>query len=68
MTDVDSVRSLDRVTAEWLTGRLRAAGHMDADVASMLVQRTDRGDQLLATMASRHAIHVLDLGASEFLR
>ena len=36
-------------------------------LAAMLVQRTDRGDQLMATMASRHAAHALDLGAHEFL-
>ena len=36
-------------------------------LASMMVQRTERGDQLMATMASRHATHALDLGAREFL-
>lgn len=36
-------------------------------VASMLVQRTTRGDQMFTTMAQRHARHALDLGADEFL-
>ena len=38
-----------------------------AVLASMMVQRTERGDQLMATMADRHSAHALDLGASEFL-
>ena len=38
-----------------------------AVLASMMVQRTERGDELMATMARRHAIHALDLGAREFL-
>jgi hypothetical protein len=36
-------------------------------VASMLVQRTDRGDRMFTTMAQRHARHAIDLGAGEFL-
>lgn len=36
-------------------------------VASMLVQRTARGDEMFTTMARRHARHALDLGAAEFL-
>ena len=36
-------------------------------IASMMVERTDRGDDLLQTMARRHAVHALDLDASEFL-
>ena len=40
MTDADSVRSLDQVTAEWLTGRMRAAGHTDADSVRSLDQVT----------------------------
>jgi hypothetical protein len=36
-------------------------------VASMLVQRTPRGDQMFTAMAQRHARHALDLGAEEFL-
>ncbi len=36
-------------------------------IASMLVGRTERGDQMFITMARRHARHALDLGADEFL-
>ena len=35
--------------------------------ASMGVARTERGDELIATMARRHATHALDLGTEEFL-
>ena len=35
--------------------------------ASMGVERTERGDELLGTMARRHATHALDMGAQEFL-
>ena len=35
--------------------------------ASMLVVQTERGDEMFLTMARRHATHVLDLGALEFL-
>ena len=35
--------------------------------ASMGVERTERGDKLIATMARRHATHALDMGAAEFL-
>ncbi len=35
--------------------------------ASMGVERTERGDELLATMARRHATHALDMDALEFL-
>lgn len=36
-------------------------------VASMLVQQTERGDQMFTTMARRHARQALDLQADEFL-
>ncbi len=36
-------------------------------IASMLVQRTARGDQMFTAMARRHARHALDLGGDEFL-
>ncbi len=36
--------------------------------ASMLVHRTDRGDRMFLTMASRHGQHALDLDAAELLR
>ena len=35
--------------------------------ASMGVERTERGDRLIATMARRHTTHAIDLGAEEFL-
>ncbi|HEV7721084.1 MAG TPA: aminoglycoside phosphotransferase family protein [Iamia sp.] len=44
------------------------AGLVMAVAASMLVERTDRGDQMFLTMASRHAQHALDLDAVELLR
>lgn len=37
-------------------------------VASVLVQQTERGDQMFRTMAQRHAQHALDLNAAEFLQ
>jgi hypothetical protein len=39
------------------------AGLVMAVAASNLVERTDRGDQMFLTMASRHARHALDLDA-----
>ena len=36
-------------------------------VASMIVQRTERGDDMFTVMAQRHSQHALDLGAEEFL-
>jgi hypothetical protein len=36
-------------------------------IASMLVQQTERGDDMFTAMARRHARHALDLGAIEFL-
>lgn len=44
------------------------AGLVMAIAASMLVERTDRGDQMFLTMASRHARHAMDLDAVELLR
>jgi hypothetical protein len=35
--------------------------------ASMLVERTERGDQMFMAMASRHAQHAIDLDAAELL-
>jgi hypothetical protein len=43
------------------------AGLVMAVGASMMVARTDRGDQMFLTMASRHARHALDLDAAELL-
>ncbi len=43
------------------------AGLVMAVGASMLVERTERGDEMFLTMASRHARHALDLDAAELL-
>jgi hypothetical protein len=44
------------------------AGLLMAVGASMMVERTDRGDQMFMAMASRHARHALDLEAPDLLR
>lgn len=44
------------------------AGLVMAIAASMLVERTERGDQMFLTMASRHAHHAMDLDAVELIR
>ena len=44
------------------------AGLIMAIAASMLVERTDRGDQMFLTMADRHARHALDLDAPAVIR
>jgi hypothetical protein len=38
-----------------------------AVAASMLVERTDRGDEMFLVMAHRHARHALDLDAPALL-
>jgi hypothetical protein len=43
------------------------AGFAVTVIASMLVQRTERGDEMFTTMAKRHARHALDLNAQDFL-
>jgi hypothetical protein len=43
------------------------AGLMMAVAASMLVERTARGDEMVLTMAARHSRHVLDLDAAELI-
>jgi aminoglycoside/choline kinase family phosphotransferase len=43
------------------------AGLVMAVGASMMVVRTDRGDEMFRAMAHRHALHALDLGADELL-
>ena len=43
------------------------AGFVVTVVASMIVERTARGDEMFVTMARRHARHALDLGAAELL-
>lgn len=47
---------------ESLNGLVMAVG------ASMLVKRTDRGDEMFLTNARRHAAHALDLEAMEIVR
>jgi len=42
-------------------------GLVMAVAASMLVERTDRGDQMFLTMAARHAQHALDLDAPDVI-
>jgi hypothetical protein len=64
----------DALTAAGVTGypwdrfwddyrRSTWAGLVMAVAASMLVERTDRGDRMFLTMAERHARHALDLDA-----
>lgn len=48
--------------------RLTWAGLVMAVAASMLVEQTDRGDEMFMAMAQRHARHALDLGADRLLR
>jgi hypothetical protein len=43
------------------------AGLVMAVAASMLVERTERGDEMFLTMAHRHARHALDLDAAALL-
>ena len=47
--------------------RFSFGGLVMAIAASMLVVRTDRGDDMFMTMASRHSTQALDLDATEFL-
>ncbi|HNA51265.1 MAG TPA: DUF1679 domain-containing protein, partial [Mycobacterium sp.] len=42
-------------------------GVMMAVVSSMLVERTDRGDEMFLTMMERHSSHVLDSGALDIV-
>ncbi len=43
--------------------RLAFGGIVMTIIAAMVVQRTDRGDQMFVAMANRHARHALDVGA-----
>ena len=43
------------------------AGVLMAIVASMVVQRTERGDRMFLTSTQRHAQHALDEDASALL-
>jgi len=48
--------------------RYAFSGLLMAVGASMLVERTDRGDDMFMAMAHRHATHALDLDSLELLR
>jgi hypothetical protein len=43
-------------------------GVLMAIVASMVVQRTERGDLMFLTSTARHAQHAIDIGATDLLR
>jgi aminoglycoside phosphotransferase (APT) family kinase protein len=43
------------------------AGFAVTVVASVIVQETERGNDMFTAMATRHARHALDLGSAEFL-
>ena len=47
--------------------RYSYSGYVMAVIASMLVGRTDRGDEMFMAMANRHAAQVVDLAADELL-
>jgi hypothetical protein len=47
--------------------RYAYSGYLMAVGASMLVERTERGDEMFMTMARRHAAHVEDLDAEALL-
>jgi hypothetical protein len=57
--------SLDELWRDYRRGSW--AGLVMAVGASMLVERTDRGDQMFMAMADRHALHALDLDAVDVL-
>ena len=47
--------------------RFTFSGIVTAVVASMIVKRTDRGDQMFCAMTDRHAAHALDLDSLSLL-
>ena len=57
--------SLEQLRAD--TRRDTFAGILMAIVASMVVQRTERGDLMFLTSATRHAQHALDVDAPALL-
>jgi hypothetical protein len=61
----DAPLTLDEVRAG--VRRQSFFGVMMAIVSSMLVERTERGDQMFMTMLDRHCSHVLDTGALDEL-
>jgi Ser/Thr protein kinase RdoA (MazF antagonist) len=48
--------------------RYACGGLLMSIVGSTLVARTDRGDDMFATMTNRHGMHALDLDSGSFLR
>jgi len=56
--------SWERCWADYRRGTF--AGFAVTVVASVMVERTDRGDEMFTAMARRHARHALDLGTEEF--
>ena len=60
-----SARTLDQVRDG--VRRQSFFGVMMAIISSMLVERTDRGDQMFMTMLDRHCSHVLDTEALDIL-
>lgn len=51
----------------WLDYRRGAfAGLVITIIATMMVQPTERGDEMFVAMASRHSRHAIDLGSDEF--
>ena len=53
----------------WLNyRRFSWSGFLMAMLASMVVGRTERGDDMFVAMANRHAAQIADLGATEFLK
>ncbi|WP_454790607.1 DUF7064 domain-containing protein [Mycolicibacterium lutetiense] len=61
----DSAVTLDQVRDG--VRRQSFFGVMMAIISSMLVERTERGDQMFMTMLDRHCSHVLDTGALDIL-
>ncbi len=59
--------AVDRSECWELYRRGTWGGLLMAVAASMLVQRTERGDAMFMAMASRHARHALDLDAADLL-
>jgi len=48
--------------------RYAYGGYLMAVGASMMVERTARGDEMFLTMARRHAAQIVDLASHELIR
>jgi hypothetical protein len=57
--------SFERCWGDYRRGAF--AGFAVTVIASMMVERTERGDEMFVTMARRHSRHAIDLDAHEFL-